>query len=99
MSVLSLAAVEREEGDIGKAANVNNIFAQIAVGFIAAVLLNLVNIGDCLANLNSVGKAVVLLKQLVNIQNVLFIACEYVEQNDLMAFFSECGGNQKSRRN
>ena len=99
LTVLALAAVQGKKRDVRAGADVDDVFADKAVGFVAAILADLVDIRNGLADLGGVGEAVVLLEQLVNIQNVLFVAREHVEQHHVVPFFSQCGGNQQARRN
>ena len=99
LAVLALAAVQREEGDVGAGADVDDVFADEAVGFIAAVLADLVDVGNGLADACAVGKAVVLLEQLVDIKDILFVAREHIQQNNLVSLFSQSGGDQQPRGN
>ena len=97
LSVLSLAAVERKEGDVRRVADVNDILADKPVRFVAAVLFDLVYFRNSLADLDLVGEAVILLEQLVDIEDILLISRKNVEQYDLMSLFSQRGSDKKSR--
>ena len=98
LTVLTRAAVEREEDDVGAGADVDDILTQPAVGFVASLFAHLLDVGDGVADLDGVGEAVILLEERVHVADILLVALEHVEQNDLVTFFSESGGDEKSRR-